>query len=422
MISPATSGIEFPAFYRVVQRFDDSFISDVSAAVRLEFDRLNLSSKVRAGERVAVAVGSRGIYGLSKIVAEVVSFLKSIKLDPFIFPAMGSHGGATALGQAALLKDLGISEAVIKAPIVSTMDVVSFGKLPSGCEVFFAEDAIKADHVIVINRVKPHTAFRADVESGLCKMLAVGCGKHIGALTMHRHGLASSIVPATGRIIEKAKILAGLAVVENSLDRTHTLRLAFPQEFAAVDQNLLILARKMLPRIPIDELDILVVDEIGKNVSGAGMDPNVIGFWRRDGGERKPDYRTLIALDITRQSHGNALGLGMADMTTRRVFSQIDFEATYTNALTSGIWASARTPIVMPDDFSALTAAIKKIPNADSIRIARIQNTLKLETFWVTGALLAGLKSRSDLKVDRRPLQVEFDKNGRLKPFPVEGN
>jgi hypothetical protein len=354
-------------------------------------------------------------------VAEVVDCLKSIGLEPFILPAMGSHGGATAAGQTALLNDLGISEKAVRAPIVSNMGVVSLGKLPSGCDVFFAEDALRADHVFVINRVKPHTAFRAEVESGLCKMLAVGCGKHQGAMAMHTHGLAANIVPAAERIIQRAGVLAGLAIVENPLDRTHTLRLAPPEEFAAVDRELLILARQMLPRIPIGELDVLVVNEIGKNVSGAGMDPNVIGFWRRDGGERKPYYRTLIVLDITRQSHGNALGLGLADMTTRRVFDQIDFEATYTNALTSGIWASARTPIVMPNDLSALTAAVARVPEPASVRIARIQNTLNLETIWVTSGLLPELDSRPDIEVDRRPLLPEFDINARLKPFPVEG-
>ncbi|MBI5579749.1 MAG: DUF2088 domain-containing protein [Deltaproteobacteria bacterium] len=421
MIGFAASGAEFPKFYRAVQRFDNSIIANVSAAVRREFGRLDLAPKVRTGQRVAVAVGSRGIHGLDKIVAGVVDCLKSMGLEPYIFPAMGSHGGATAAGQASLLRELGISETTVQAPIVSTMDVVSFGKLPSGCEVFFAEDALKADHVFVINRVKPHTAFRAEVESGLCKMLAVGCGKHRGAMAMHTHGLAANIVPAAECIIQRAGILGGLAVVENPLDRTHTMRLAIPDEFEAVDHELLVLARQLLPRIPIDKLDILVVDEIGKNVSGGGMDTNVIGFWRRDGGEREPDFRTLIVLDITRQSHGNALGIGMADMTTRRVFDQIDFEATYTNALTSGIWASARTPIVMPDDLSALTAAVSKVPEPVRARIVRIQNTLNLETIWVTSELLPELESRSDIQVDRRPLLPEFDLNGRFKPFPVEG-
>jgi hypothetical protein len=420
VISSAASQIEFPSFHRVIQRFETSGISDLSIAVRREFSRLDLTPNVQTGQRVAVAVGSRGIYALDRIVGGVVDCLKSMGLEPFILPAMGSHGGATAGGQAELLSDLGISEETVRAPIISHMDVVSLEKLPSGCEVFFAEDAIRADHVFVINRVKPHTAFTAEVESGLCKMLAVGCGKHQGAIAMHRHGLAANIVPAAERIIQKASILAGMAVVENPLDRTHTVRLVPPEEFAAVDHELLNLARQLLPRIPIDDLDILVVDEIGKNISGGGMDPNVIGFWRRDGGERKPDYRTLIVLGLTRQSHGNALGLGMADMTTRRVFEQIDFEATYTNALTSGVWASARTPIVMPNDCGALAAAMAKVAQPAKIRMARVLNTLNLETIWVTDALLPELERRSDIEVDPRRLQPEFDINGRFKPFCSE--
>lgn len=411
------SGMQFPAFHRVTQRFDATAVDDPAAAVRREFGLRLSARKVRAGERVAVAVGSRGICALPELVAAAVACLRSMGLEPFILPAMGSHGGATARGQADLLADLGVSEATVGAPIVSGMEVVSLGHLPTGCEVFFSRDAARADHVFVINRIKPHTAFTAEVESGLCKMLAVGCGKHRGAEAIHTHGLAESIVPAAERIIGKASILGGLCVVENQLERIHTLRLVEPPEFAVADRELLVLARSLLPRLPIDALDVLVVDEIGKNISGAGMDPNVVGFWRRDGGPRRPDYRTLVVLDITSPSHGNALGLGMADLTTRRVFAKIDFEATYTNALTSGVWASARTPIVMADDRAALSAAWAKVPRPAKVLAARIRNTLNLEYLWVTAEVAAGLADRAGIEVDLRPLEIEFDSAGRLLPF-----
>ena len=417
MIDFAAPQVELPEFYRVVQHFETSGISEVAASVRRELEGVDWAARVTSGQTVAVAVGSRGICGLRDIVAEVVAALKKLDLKPFVIPAMGSHGGATADGQRGLLRELGITEETVHAPVESSMEVVSFGKLPGGCEVFFSADAFRADHVFIINRVKPHTAFRGEIESGLCKMLAVGCGKHHGALAMHTHNLAVSLVPAAERIIQRARILGGLAIVEDSLDHPHTLKSAAPQDFAAVDHELLALARRMLPRIPIDELDVLVVDEIGKNVSGAGMDPNVIGFWRRDGGERQPNFRTLIVLDITRQSHGNALGIGMADMTTRRVYDQIDFAATYTNALTSGIWASARMPIVMPDDLSALSAAISKVPELGTVRMARIRNTLNLETIWVTRSVLPELEGRPDLSIDPQPVRAEFDTAGRWVPF-----
>ena len=330
-----------PPMYRVQQLFDSREIGDVGKAIEAEFALLDLSGRIQPGERVAVAVGSRGIDRLPEIVAAVVKCLRGLELEPFIIPAMGSHGQGTAEGQALLLNELGVNEAAVGAPIISNMEVISLGAIDSGAEVFVSRDAASADHLMVIGRIKPHTAFRADVESGLCKMLAVGCGKHAGAVQMHKFGLGASIVPAAELIMDRTSILCGLAIVENSFDRTHLLKLAIPQDFASVDQEFLQRARKLLPVIPTDDLDILIIDEMGKNISGAGIDPNIVGFWRREGGPRTPDYRTLIVLDITTPSHGNALGIGMADLTTRRVMDMIDFKATYTNALASGIWSGA---------------------------------------------------------------------------------
>jgi hypothetical protein len=274
-----------------------------------------------------------------------VAALKSMGLKPFVIPAMGSHGGGKAEGQTGILADLGITRASVGAPIVSNMDVVSLGRIGSGAEVFFAKDALNADHIVVINRIKPHTAFRSEVESGLCKILAVGCGRQKGAANMHRYDLAQTIVPAARLIIQQAPVLCGLAVTENALGGTHSLKLTRPAEFPARDSEFLKIAWTLLPRLPVDDLDILLLDEMGKNVSGAGMDPNVIGFWRREGGPRRPDYRILVVLDLTPHSHGNATGIGMADLTTRRVVDSVDWEATYLNAFTSGVLRSARMPI-----------------------------------------------------------------------------
>ena len=259
----------------------------------------------------------------------------------------GVHGGATAEGQVRMLAELGVTEASVGAPIVSNMDAVSIGRLDSGAEVCIAADALKVDHLVVCNRIKMHTAFHADVESGLCKMLAVGCGKHAGALNMHKYGLAESIVPAAERLLKRAPVLFGLAILENALEETLEVRAVLPDRFVATDREFLERARQILPRLPIEDLDILIVDEMGKEISGAGMDPNVIGFWRRDGGLRKPDYRTLILLDLTAASEGNALGIGLADLTTRRVIEKINPEVTYANVLTTGIWRSTRIPMAL---------------------------------------------------------------------------
>jgi hypothetical protein len=331
--------IEFPSLYRVEQHFDQTSVVDVAAEVRRQFASFQPGDRVTPGQRVAVCVASRGTHDLVAVVKATIDCLMEIGLKPTIIPAMGSHGGGTGHGQRMVLKGLGITEDTMGVPITATGEAVLLGRLDSGAEIFFARDALAADHLMVINRVKPHTAFRSEVESGLCKMLAVGCGRQRGALNMHKYDLGRTIVPAAEFILGKIPVLAGLAVTETASGETHSIRLARSDEFVKTDQELLKDAWDLLPRLPIDDLDLLIVDEMGKNISGAGMDPNVIGFWRREGGERRPDYRCLIVLDLTDASHGNAHGIGMADLITRRVLDRVDLKATYLNALTSGYCA-----------------------------------------------------------------------------------
>ena len=410
--------MHFPPLYRIQQRFNVSSIDDVSQTVRNEFARFTPPTRVRSGQSVAVGVGSRGTHDLKILVKTVVECLRAMQLKPYIIPAMGSHGGATAEGQAQVLAELGITEESVKAPIVSNMDVVSLGHIESGAEVFFAKDALAADHIVVINRVKPHTVFRADVESGLCKILAVGCGRQKGAANMHKYDLGNTIVPAARLIMQKASVLCGLGVTENAVGGTHSIKLVGPEEFAELDREFLKIAWTLLPKLPVDDLDILVVDEMGKNVSGAGMDPNVIGFWRREGGPRKPDFRILIVLDLTPHSHGNATGIGMADLTTRRVIDQIDWKATYMNVFTSGVLRSARMPIPLENDRAAVEAALARVPVPGKARLARIVNTGDLATFWASQAILPELRAHANITVDNQPLELCFNKDGRLIPMP----
>jgi len=409
--------MDMPPFYRIRQRFNVTAVADVAVAVRDEFSKFDWGSKIRPGQSVAVGVGSRGTHDLKILVVSTVACLKSMGLKPFVIPAMGSHGGGTAGGQAQVLAELGITQDAVGAPIVSNMDVVSLGRIESGAEVYFAKDALDADHIVVINRVKPHTAFRSEVESGLCKILAVGCGRQKGAANMHRYDLAKTIVPAASLIMQQASVLCGLAVTENALGGTHSLKLAQPDEFPILDSELLKIAWTLLPKLPVDDLDILLVDEMGKNVSGAGMDPNVIGFWRREGGPRRPDYRILIVLDLTPHSHGNATGIGMADLTTRRVIDQIDWESTYLNAFTSGVLRSARMPIPVENDRLAIEAALYRTPDPDGVRLVRIVNTGELESFWATAAVAAELKEQANITVDNAARELEFSHDGRLLPM-----
>ncbi|MBL7213511.1 MAG: DUF2088 domain-containing protein [Desulfobacteraceae bacterium] len=404
--------------YKIKQQFDAASIEDVKGVVGGQFEQFRAGDKTDPGQTVAVAVASRGTHDLPSLVATVVERLLAVGLKPYIIPAMGSHGGATGPGQAQVLADLGISEETMGVPVVSNMDVVSLGRLDSGAEVFFAKDALDADHVVVINRIKPHTAFRGEVESGLCKIMAVGCGKQKGASNMHKFNLANTVVPAAQLIMEKAPILFGIAVTENATGGTHSIRLARPEEFVDADRELLKEAWTLFPRLPVDDLDILVVDEMGKDVSGAGIDPNVIGFWRREGGPREPDYRTLIVLDLTPQSHGNATGIGMADLVTRRLMDKLDLHATQMNALTSKVLRSARLPISLENDRIALETALDGVPDPRRVRMARIKNTASLETFWVTESVLSELRSKQGITVDDDPLQLDFNDEGSLLPFP----
>ena len=406
-----------PDLYTVYQRFSADTIDDVSAAVRAEFARLDLGARVKPGQTVAVGVGSRGISRLAEIVSTGIQCLKDLGLEPFVIPAMGSHGGATGPGQAEILANMGITEETVGAPVVSNMDVVSIGLIDSGAEILVAKDAVEADHLMVINRVKPHTAFRNVVESGMCKMLTIGCGKHLGAVNIHRYDVGKTIVPGSRLVRQKLSVLCGLAVVESPDHGIHRLRLAVSEDIEATDAELLQIAWRMLPLIPVDDLDFLIVDEIGKNISGAGMDPNVTGLWRREGGERKPDYRVLAVLDITPESHGNAMGLGMADLTTDRVLDMIDVPATRTNALTSGVLRSARFPLGLEDDRALVEAVLRGLPHPETARIGRIRNTMSMDKMWFSAPVLPELKKREGIVVEDNPLALCFDENNRLMPF-----
>ncbi|MHB9098058.1 MAG: nickel pincer cofactor-dependent isomerase, group 22 [Syntrophales bacterium] len=412
----------FPKLYRVKQIFDDSCEPDPAGAVRRQIGQTDWAGRSVCGQRVAVAVGSRGIQGIKGMVDAVISSLKEKGLNPFIVPAMGSHGGATAEGQRQVLEHLGITEAACGVPIRSSMEVVSLGHLSSGAEVFVAREILEADHLVLINRVKLHTAFRGQVESGICKMLAVGCGKHQGALNMHKFGLADSIIPAARVILGRVSVLFGIAVLENAAEKTHTVKLVLPADFVETDSALLKKAFDLFPRIPLDDLDILVIGEMGKNISGGGMDPNVVGMWRRDGGPRKPNYRTLVLLDLTPESHGNAMGLGLADLTTKRVIDMIDLKSTYTNALTTGIWAAARLPISLEHDRAALEMALSRVCDPSKVRMACITNTLFLETFWASEALLTELRLRGGIEIDETPVAFRFSDEERLLPFADAGH
>lgn len=411
--------MQLPPLYRVEQQFPAHSIAEVPAAVRAQFAAFDFRGRIKPGQSVAVAVASRGTHDLKDLVITSVQCLRELGLKPYIIPAMGSHGGATGPGQAEVLRGLGISEQTTGAPIRASMEVVSLGRLDSGAEVYLAQDALDADHIMVINRVKPHTIFRSEVESGLCKIMAVGLGRQKGAASMHRHDLARTIVPAARLIMAKAPILCGLAVTENALGGSEDLALVPPERFVENDREFLQKAWELFPRLPVEELDLLIVEAMGKDISGAGMDPNVVGFWRRWGGKRKPFYKTLVVLDLTPASHGNATGMGMADITTERFMALVDRPATNLNAITSGAFRAAMQPLTVKDDHQAIEISLGALPDPARARVGRIMGTHCLDLFWVSRPVAAELAGRSGLRVDDRPLPLSFDAQGRLQPYPA---
>ncbi|MFH0981999.1 MAG: DUF2088 domain-containing protein, partial [Planctomycetota bacterium] len=294
--------------------------------------------------------------------------------------------------------------------------VEQIGRTPIGTPVYLDRNALRADGIVVINRIKPHTAFHGEIESGLCKMLAVGLGKHRGAQQMHAAGLGAAIVETARVILAKAPVLAGVAVLENALDETAEIHVVPPGQFEETDRALLTRAWKVLPRVPLDPLDVLVVDEMGKNISGTGMDVNVIGIGPRVGGKMEmghPVVSTLVVLGLTPETHGNANGVGLADITTRRLVGSIDYTSTYTNVLTTRLWSAGRLPVIMETDREAIETAVGEVP-PDQVRLVRIKNTLHLEELEISEVLLPRAKEVG-LTVVAGPRSLEFDGTGRIR-------
>lgn len=385
--------------YKVRQRFAGENISDVSAALRAELTTCGVV--VKPGARIAIAVGSRGIANLPLIVREVVAWVTAQGGSSFIVPAMGSHGGATADGQRRLLETYGITEQRVGAPIVSSMDVVEL--LP---DAFMDKAAHDADGVIVINRIKPHTSFHGDYESGLLKMIAIGLGKDAGASAIHRYGVAGlrELMPRIARhILQSGKILLGIGIVENALDQILQVRAIPAARIAEVEPGLLALARAHMPYLPVKDIDVLVVDEIGKDISGTGLDTNVIGRLYI-AGQPEPDsprIKMIVVRDLSAASGGSAYGIGLADVTTRRLVDKTDWAITNANVQASGFPERGKLPHVEETDEKAIAWALRQCAPTppDQARLVRIRNTLHLETMLVSEALVKELMGRENIEV-----------------------
>jgi hypothetical protein len=402
------------------QEFEDEKLDNVVMYLEQELEDIGL--ELGPGASVAIAVGSRGIAKLRDIVRSTVKWVLSQGWKPIIVPAMGSHGGATPEGQQAILEHYGITEANVGAPILSSLEVVELPSEGLTNKVYMDKHAYEADGVIVINRIKPHTDFHGKFESGLMKMCAIGLGKHKQALEIHRFGISGlkqMIVPTARQVIKHGRVMLGIGIVENANEEPAIIKVLRPHEFEKEEPELLAQAKRLMPKLPIDQMDLLIIDEFGKDISGVGLDPNIIGRIgiRGEPEAEKPQISSILLTDLTEGSHGNALGMGLADVVTKRVYEKIDFQATYENAVTSSFLQRAKVPIVAATDGEGIGYALRAASRSpETAKIVRIKNTLKLKELYVSDVVLSELKLQPGIEItDRRIPLVQED--GCLPPF-----
>jgi len=412
--------IPIPRVYKVRYHIESSSISDVSAELVSRLHASGTLKTVSAGQKIAVTVGSRGIANQPEIVKALISELKKAGAEPFVIPAMGSHAGAEAENQKAMLEGLGFTEEYLGVPIRSSMEVVQVGTTASGMPVYIDKIAHdEADGVVLVNRVKAHTSFHGDVESGLIKMAVIGLGKQEGAEVCHELGFEtmSQRIAEIARIsMKKAPVLFGVALLENAQHETSEIHVIPQNEIEERELHLLKRAKELMARVPFRKLDVLIMDQIGKDISGTGFDTNVVGRYHTGYGSGGPDVTRMAVLDISDHSHHNGNGLGIADFTTDRAFRKFDFAETYPNSLTSNVPLSVKIPMVLPSDKTAIQAAVKTclLWDKTQAKLVRIKDTLTLTEFEVSENLLDEVNSHPQLEVVEGPYDLPFDDEGDL--------
>ncbi|MEJ2165534.1 MAG: DUF362 domain-containing protein [Desulfobacterales bacterium] len=413
--------MNLPKMYRIRQRFDETSVEDIAEAVTAELRRLSLTA-LKPGQRVAITAGSRGIADIADILKAVVEFFKSFEARPFVFPAMGSHGGATAEGQVAVLAQLGVTESYLDAPILSSMEAVEIARTAADVPVLVDKNALAADHIVVVNRIKSHTKFKAPIESGLMKMMAIGMGKLKGADFYHKAAVQYTfpkiIADAARLVIQKTPILCGLGIVENAYGRTALVSAMAPEAIERQEKELLLLSKKMMAKLPFNDIDLLIVDEMGKDISGVGIDPNVTGRNRDLLGvfDHPVQVKRVFVRDLTAKSKGNAIGIGLTDITTCRLVEKIDYAATYKNCITGISLEKGAVPMHFETDREAIEVGLGSIglTPPDQSKIVRIKNTNRLEVVAVSEVFAAELEKRSDLEILSEPQPMAFDAEDNL--------
>ena len=405
---------------KVRNHFPDNSLKDVKTVCKKEL--VKLSGIIKKDSSIAIGVGSRGIHNLGVVVKEVVDFVKEQGAHPFIIPAMGSHGGATSEGQLEVLIGYDITEKTMGAPIRSSMEVVELTGKNSTDHIYMDKNAFHSDGIILINKIKPHTDFHATYESGLVKMAVIGLGKEKGAEAIHYFGVRglTDLIPQVANVIfNSGKILAGIALVENAYDKTMKVQAIPGNSVMKEEVGLLDLARANRPELPSDNIDVLLIDQMGKNISGVGIDTNIIGRIKIFGQPEpiRPSIKSIVVSDLTDESHGNATGIGLADIITKNLYNKIDFDITYKNIETSSFLERGKIPFVVENDFKALELALRNCGNVSSgERIIRIKNTLHLDELYVSDAILNELKYNPQWELYEKKVNI-FKEDKALIPF-----
>lgn len=413
--------LELPVMRKVHQLFEVPPKVDVSFEIDKQWHRIKDAIDLSDRKDIAVGVGSRGIANLAEAVGAVVDNLKAAGLDPFIIPAMGSHGGATPEGQIDVLAARGITQASVGAPVKATMDVVPMGEV-NGIPIFLDKLAHSAAGLVLVNRIKPHTDFGGPTESGLIKMMAIGLGNQIGAEHYHRLSVIRDmyeIISSAGKaLLDRSKFIFGVGLVENQEHETAIVKLILPDELENVEMTLLKKAAEYMPKLPLGEIDLLIIDQMGKDISGAGIDPIVTGRYLCAHMTPKPGPKIsrIFVRDLTDASEGSALGIGQADVTTRRLVDKIDFEATAINCLTSCGPEDAKIPLAFQSDREALAAVLMTLRpyTLEDLRVVHIKNTLELTHLLVSQACIPLLETDAGVQLEDGTYELEFDKNGDL--------
>lgn len=417
-----------PKMTRIQQQFEAPVLTALPATIHAELERINAAAIVHPGDTVAITAGSRGVANVATAVKATADYLKTIGAKPFVIPAMGSHGGATPEGQRSVLEHYGITEETAGVPVKATMDVVELGKTELGLPVFLDRLAAEADYVVPLNRIKAHTDFNGSIESGLMKMMVIGLGKQKGANLYHRaffqYGFENVITAVGGFMLDTGRIAFGIGLLENAHEQTAKAVAMPASQLLQTERQLLVEAKSLMGRLPFDELDLLIVDWVGKNISGTGMDTNVIGRMMQnfEPEPAKPAILRIFVRDLTEESDGNATGIGLADFTTTRLVNQFDRRATYMNGITALGPQKSKIPFYYDTDKEAISVALDTIglTAPEDARVIRIESTLRLTELDISEALLADAKLHSSLKVIGEPEPFDFDAAGNLLPFSME--